>query len=72
LARRDRQPGCQGDAPACTELGKPSIIVRPGDLVTSRGVADWIRENPHIKVLNVAGNQYHKQLPTLAMRTLIV
>jgi Circularly permutated YpsA SLOG family len=42
---------------ACERLHKPVMLVTPNEAVLASDVVEWLRRNPQIKRLNIAGNR---------------
>lgn len=51
-------PGAKTTLNACRGMGRPTLIVRPG--MRPSEVAAWLRRQPRLRVLNVAGNRESK------------
>lgn len=49
-------PGARTTLGACRRLGRPFLIVEPGESIRPSDVAAWIREH-RVEVVNVAGNR---------------
>jgi hypothetical protein len=53
-------PGAKSTVDACKRLRKLVMLVTPNDVVLASDVAEWLRRNPQIKRLNIAGNRESK------------
>jgi Circularly permutated YpsA SLOG family len=53
-------PGAKTTLEACERLHKPVMLVTPNEVVLASDVVAWLRRNPQIKRLNIAGNRESK------------
>jgi hypothetical protein len=53
-------PGAETTLEACERLHKPVMLVTPKEVVLASDVVEWLRRNPQIKRLNIAGNRESK------------
>jgi hypothetical protein len=53
-------PGAKTTLEACERLHKPVMLITPSEVVLPSDVVMWLRRNPQIKCLNVAGNRESK------------
>ena len=57
---RTETPGAEMTLDACKRFRKPLMLVGPGEDVLASDVVEWLRKNPQIKQLNIAGNPESK------------
>jgi hypothetical protein len=50
-------PGAKTTLDACKRLRKPVMLVTASEVVLASDVVAWLRRNPDIKRLNIAGNR---------------
>ena len=50
-------PGAKTTLDACKRLQKPFMLVTPSEVVLASDVVTWLRRNPQIKRLNIAGHR---------------
>jgi hypothetical protein len=50
-------PGAETTLETCRRLRKPLMLVTPSDVVLASDVVEWLRRNPQINCLNIAGNR---------------
>jgi hypothetical protein len=53
-------PGAKTTLEACERLHKPEMLVTSNAVVLASDVVAWLRRNPQIKRLNIAGNRESK------------
>jgi hypothetical protein len=53
-------PGAKTTLDACKRFKRPVMLITPSDVVLASDVIAWLRRNPQIKRLNVAGNRESK------------
>jgi Circularly permutated YpsA SLOG family len=53
-------PGAKTTLEACERLHKPVMLVTPNEVVLASDVVAWLRRNPQIKRVNIAGNRQSK------------
>jgi hypothetical protein len=53
-------PGAKATMEACAVWRKPIFIVEPHRSVLPSDVVQWLRQNPRIEILNIAGNRESK------------
>jgi hypothetical protein len=53
-------PGAKTTLDACKRFRKPVMLVTPTEVVLASDVVAWLRRNPEIERLNVAGNRESK------------
>jgi hypothetical protein len=53
-------PGAKTTLGACERLHKPVMLVTPNEVVLASDVVEWLRRNPQIERLNIAGNRESK------------
>jgi hypothetical protein len=51
----DRSPGTQFTLACAKKYGKPVLVTDPYDPASVVKILDWLRANPNIRVLNIAG-----------------
>jgi hypothetical protein len=53
-------PGAKTTLDACKRLRKPLMLVTPSEVILASDAVEWLRRNPQIKRLNIAGNRESK------------
>jgi Circularly permutated YpsA SLOG family len=53
-------PGAKTTLEACERLHKPVMLVTPSEVILASDVVEWLRRNPQIKRLDIAGNRESK------------
>jgi hypothetical protein len=53
-------PGAKTTLEACKRFKRPVMLVTPSEVVLPSDVVQWLRQNPQIKRLNIAGNRESK------------
>jgi hypothetical protein len=53
-------PGAKTTVEACARLRKPVMLLTPNEVVLASDVVSWLRRNPQINRLNIAGNRESK------------
>jgi Circularly permutated YpsA SLOG family len=53
-------PGAKTTLEACERLRKPVMLITPSEVVLASDVVAWLRRNPQIERLNIAGNRESK------------
>jgi Circularly permutated YpsA SLOG family len=52
--------GAKTTLEACERMRRPVMLVTPSEVVLPSDVVQWLRQNPQIKCLNIAGNRESK------------
>jgi Circularly permutated YpsA SLOG family len=55
-----KTPGAKTTPEACERLRKPVMLVTPSEVVLPSDVVGWLRRNPQIERLNIAGHRESK------------
>jgi hypothetical protein len=53
-------PGAKTTLEACERMRRPVMLITPSDVVLPSDVVEWLRRNPQIERLNIAGNRESK------------
>jgi hypothetical protein len=59
--------GAKATLEACELWHKPILLVTPSEVILPSDVVQWLRQNPQIKRLNIAGNRESKS-PGIGLR----
>jgi hypothetical protein len=55
-----KTPGAKTTLEACERMRRPVMLVTPSEVILPSDVVRWLRRNPKIKRLNIAGNRESK------------
>jgi Circularly permutated YpsA SLOG family len=55
-----KTPGAKTTLEACERMRRPVMLVTPSEVILPSDVVRWLRRNPKVKRLNIAGNRESK------------